>query len=98
VLGFYANQSFIASKLCENRYKPMLHCNGKCVLAKKLRQEEKKDRQNPERKLENRTEVFCSPLMKIDIAPCSVSSSHHSNYLLASLTDLSFPVFHPPSV
>src|SRR6185295_3765369 len=75
VLGFYANQSYIASKLCQNRYKPMLHCNGKCVLAKKLRQEEKKDQQNPERKLENRVEVFCSSRMTMDIPTFSISRS-----------------------
>jgi hypothetical protein len=98
VLGFYSNQSYIASKLCENRYKPMLHCNGKCVLAKKLRQEERKDQQNPGRKLENRVEVFCCSRMTIDIPAFSISGSYDSTYPEIGLIDLSFPVFHPPSV
>jgi len=76
----------------------MLHCNGKCVLAKKLKQEEKKDQQNPERKLENRTEAFCSSHVAIEISVSSVSDSYYSNYPDAKLTDLSFPIFHPPSV
>lgn len=75
----------------------MLHCNGKCVLAKKLRQEEKKDQQNPERKLENRVEIFCSSRIAIDIPNFSVSRLYYSNYPQMGLTDLSFPVFHPPS-
>jgi len=98
VLGFYANQSSIAAKLCENRYKPMLHCNGHCILAKKLRQEEKKDQQNPERKLDNRAEFFCCSNMATDIPACSVSHRYYSNYLDAKLTGVSFSIFHPPSL
>jgi hypothetical protein len=40
--GFEMNQSYIASKLCENRNKPWLHCNGKCYLMKKVKQAEEK--------------------------------------------------------
>ena len=35
-LSFIINQDYIASKLCENRYKPEMHCNGQCILMKKL--------------------------------------------------------------
>jgi len=75
----------------------MLHCNGKCILAKKLSQAEKKDQQNPERKLENRVEVFyCSPLT-IGTSAFSISQSYYSDYPEIELSDLSYPVFHPPS-
>jgi hypothetical protein len=36
--GFKLNQSYITAKLCENRDKPLLHCNGKCYLMKKIKQ------------------------------------------------------------
>jgi len=42
--GFKLNQTYIAAKLCENRNRPLLHCNGKCYLMKKIRQAE--DKQN----------------------------------------------------
>jgi hypothetical protein len=42
--GFKLNQSYITAKLCENRDKPFLHCNGKCYLMKKIKQAE--DKQN----------------------------------------------------
>jgi len=42
--GFEMNRSYIATKLCENRNKPWLHCNGKCYLMKRIRQAE--DKQN----------------------------------------------------
>jgi hypothetical protein len=97
VLGFYTHQSYIASKLCENRYKPMLHCNGKCILAKKLRQEEKKDQQNPGRKLESRAEVFCCSSFAVDVPACWTPHPYYSNYADAKSTDLAFSIFHPPS-
>lgn len=34
---FYANQQTIIRTLCENRTRPQLHCDGYCVLAKKLK-------------------------------------------------------------
>ncbi|HSC54241.1 MAG TPA: hypothetical protein VLC98_11485 [Phnomibacter sp.] len=40
---FYANQKAIASKYCENKKRPMLHCDGKCYLAKKIAAAEKQE-------------------------------------------------------
>jgi hypothetical protein len=42
--GFELNKSYIATKLCENRNRPWMHCNGKCYLMKKIKQAE--DKQN----------------------------------------------------
>jgi hypothetical protein len=42
--GFEMNKSYIATRLCENRDKPWLHCNGKCYFMKKIRQAEEKER------------------------------------------------------
>ena len=37
VLAWYqVNKTYIAQKLCENRNKPKMHCNGKCQLRKKM--------------------------------------------------------------
>ena len=73
----------------------MLHCNGKCILAKKLRQE-RKEQQNPERKLENGVEVFFNSNMAIATPAFSISKTYYLNYADIRLADLSFPVFHPP--
>lgn len=56
---YYANTSKYA-KICENKARPEMHCNGKCQMMKKLQQEEKKDQESPERKLENNTEIIVS--------------------------------------
>jgi hypothetical protein len=97
LIDFYLNQSYIAASKCENRLRPMLHCNGHCVLAKKIKQEEQKDRENPERKLENKNEVLSSKSFFISVP--SLSSCTLSVYALfsdKSTIGHSLAVFHPP--
>jgi hypothetical protein len=99
VFGFYANQSYIAANLCENRYRPMLHCNGKCLLAKKLKQEEKRDQQNPGRKLESKSEVIsCCSVLAANLSFFSTNKHHYCIYSEKDTIDFSFSFFHPPSV
>ena len=50
VAYFNINRNYIARVLCENRDRPQLNCNGKCYLAKKLKQQQdKKDKETTER-------------------------------------------------
>jgi hypothetical protein len=56
--GFYANRTFIARNLCENRNRPAMKCAGKCCLLKKLKQENKDDQQGPERRSESGFELI----------------------------------------
>lgn len=48
-LGLYAyyniNKKMIADKLCINKSKPQMHCNGHCFLSKQLKQAEEKEKQ-----------------------------------------------------
>jgi hypothetical protein len=37
-LDFELRKDYIIQHLCENRFKPELHCDGKCYLAKRLHQ------------------------------------------------------------
>jgi hypothetical protein len=96
-VDFYMNQSYIAARKCENRSRPMLHCNGKCQLAKKLKQQEKKDEQNPGRKAENKNEVISS---RSFFAGCPASplpaSSAYKPVPGKPPVDQSFSIFHPP--
>jgi len=45
------------AKNCENKAFPAMHCNGKCQLMKKLRQEQKDDQDNRERLINGKNEV-----------------------------------------
>jgi hypothetical protein len=40
IAEFNIYRSYIARNLCENRFRPQMHCNGKCVLMKKMAAEE----------------------------------------------------------
>jgi hypothetical protein len=40
IAEFNIYRSYIASHLCENRFRPQMHCNGKCVLMKKMAADE----------------------------------------------------------
>lgn len=65
--GFELNKKYIATKLCENRNKPWLHCNGRCYLMKKLKQAEEKQ-SNEERQTQKNLfqEAFTQVITKID--------------------------------
>jgi hypothetical protein len=46
VLGYWViNRADIAANLCENRDKPLLNCDGKCYLAKKIAAAAEEERQ-----------------------------------------------------
>ena len=47
MLSFQLNRDYIAKNLCENRYRPQLHCKGNCVLMKKIKQEQKQEQNAP---------------------------------------------------
>jgi hypothetical protein len=99
VTNFYIHKSYIAAKLCENRYRPMMHCNGKCILAKKFKQQEKKERQNPQCKLENKSEVFTSlSYFLIGIQSRTTQPFIYSLHKSGKPVDCSFKFFHPPSL
>lgn len=44
---FYANQDSIARAHCVNKNRPQMHCDGKCYLAKKLKQAEQQEANSP---------------------------------------------------
>lgn len=97
VVSFYSNQEYIAKTLCENKYRPMLHCNGQCALAKKLKQQEKKEQSNPETKLENKYEVFSSSQTNISLSNTeTLIVSAKPLFNTGSPIDISADFFHPP--
>ncbi|MBS1512414.1 MAG: hypothetical protein JST86_16330 [Bacteroidetes bacterium] len=97
MLDYYSHTAAFA-KNCENKARPQMHCNGRCQMMKKLKAEEKKDEQNPERKADNKTVVlssksfFCSVITAI--IPAFSKPSAGSNTF--SLQDMEYAFFHPP--
>jgi hypothetical protein len=58
IAEFNMFRSYIAKNLCENRYRPQLHCNGKCVLMKKMRADENQSSPSGNIKLNWETFLF----------------------------------------
>ncbi|MDN3549436.1 hypothetical protein [Mucilaginibacter aquaedulcis] len=96
--GFELNRNYIATKLCENRNKPWLHCDGKCYFAKKIKQAEDKqasDERQSQKSLFQEVYVASSTVIKF-----------HSSLLQVIVTpyDCTLPVkpvgaiFRPPQL
>jgi len=99
IAHYMANKDFIAKNLCENKDKPMMHCNGKCHLRKQLAEQQKKDSaplQSLKEKLElqffsKSTILVQAPSVSEPVVPNTLYSYHIPKTALAS-------VFHPPQI
>lgn len=47
-LDFEIRRDYIVANLCENRNRPMLNCNGKCYLAKRIAETKKQEERQAE--------------------------------------------------
>jgi hypothetical protein len=102
---FYNNQVELAAKYCVNKKKPMLHCDGKCYLAKqlkKLEQEEKKNQPVPKMPLKLKENVWDSNSQVItSFQKVEILSSEKSTvffYQIRELISFSSSTFHPPAI
>ncbi len=96
-LGYVLNPDAFA-KYCVNKAKPKLHCNGKCQMMKKMKEEEKKEQENLELKTIKSQSIssrsfypsLISPegivIITITVVPTSIGIT----------TDQSADFFHPP--
>jgi hypothetical protein len=99
VLDYYANTASFA-KNCENKARPTLHCKGKCQMMKKLKEEEKKDQQNPERKTENKDQVVSSKSYFVFLTLKSADGEKNISVFKESYTPTgtTADIFHPPAL
>lgn len=99
VADYYLNRSAYL-EACINKYKPAMHCDGQCLLMKKIRKAEDKASSNPEKKLEWKDEVFSRKSFYSVIAP--VFKPYHSNlhtyYPAAIPAGYHSVIFQPPGV
>lgn len=95
--SFEVNQKYIASTLCENRDKPQLHCNGKCYLAKKLKQAEEKERKQEEnaQKKGFQDNFLVKAIVQLR-TPVYVLKKNTAREGHFDLPQRSFDILHPP--
>jgi hypothetical protein len=96
--GFELNRNYIASKLCENRDKPWMHCDGKCYFMKKIKQAEEKEK-NEERQSQKNLfqEAFWSATTQIKFHSVLLQVMLIPNNGII-LTKTNTPVFRPPQL
>lgn len=58
-LDYFLNTGAYA-KNCINKARPKMHCNGNCQVMKKIREEEKKEQENTDRKYDSKIPVLSS--------------------------------------
>lgn len=97
-VGFQFNKNYIAANLCENRDKPVLQCNGKCYLSKKLKQEAEKEKsQERQAKKSNFHEANITEKLVLTLNS-TVIIAVHTPELPFALPRHTTSIFHPPKV
>jgi hypothetical protein len=97
LVNFYFHRSYIAKNQCENRFRPMLHCNGKCVLAKKMKEQERKEQQQPELKLSTKYQVISSrSFFAAQLTYADAPPAVYRVFNECSTIDRTSAIFHPP--
>ncbi|GAA4471108.1 hypothetical protein GCM10023189_61000 [Nibrella saemangeumensis] len=97
---FSINQPYIARTLCENRSRPQLHCDGQCVLAKKLKAADERAARDLAQWQQLLEVVPFTPPITADFSFASVSTIWIATafpvYSSRAYADPSFDFFHPP--
>jgi hypothetical protein len=97
----YLLNTNVYAKNCENKARPKMHCNGKCQMMKKIREEESKNQQNSERKAENLKQVLSSQssFATVSKPPFNFTVLIRAGYInQAYIFTKCFDIFHPPKV
>ncbi len=55
---YHLNKAYITQKLCENKNKPALHCNGQCYLSKQLKKAEEGEQKQAQSIAKEKEEII----------------------------------------
>lgn len=95
IADYYINRA-VYEKLCINKDKPQMHCNGKCQMTKKMKEEDKKKQDNPDRNSTLKIDLFCQPINLVQLASFSTITRTYSTFSTPLIKNRSFSIFHPP--
>ncbi len=99
VANYQLNKDEITQKFCENKAKPMMHCNGKCHLKKQLQQQDKKEN-SPSNNIKEKFELqyFSENNSLINYQNSSLELIYHISYNAIPYSKHLSSIFHPPRV
>lgn len=97
VVHYLINMNYYAHIHCVNQGNPQMHCNGKCALAKELKEEERKS-SVPFNTLKIEKEITWTNQAAETLTLKSAQSptKHFSTYFLSFSSDNPSAVFQPP--
>ena len=96
-IQYWANQTYIATNLCENKDKPQLHCNGKCHLKKELEKDSQQEKNNTNNK-EKYEVMFVENIPTFETIAFETEAVKTAKYKEPYFVIPSFSIFHPPQV
>ena len=100
VADYTLHKQIIAEKLCENRSRPELKCEGKCQLAKKMASEENQNNESGNSTLKaSFSEIIVDHSFLVAQLPVLLANANCNSFFVASIpTNFSSSIFHPPLV
>ena len=101
IAEYLINYDYIVTRLCENKDKPEMHCNGKCYLTKQLAKEAADEEENPfgnSRKTEIPHFIIAEKLPEFHFTYNPAADSHKSSGHKPNLYTSLFisEILHPP--
>ena len=83
-----------------NRFRPQLHCEGKCVMMKKMIEAEKRDQQSPQPKFEIKNDVFIFDNFTSLSVEFPIAGTENLFSVITGKSSIGFleNIFHPPAV
>jgi len=102
-LDFEIRRDYIVANLCVNRDKPMMHCNGKCYLAKRIADAKEKDARQAENDylshliyqvMDSREPLYAAAPVTFEIR----TSIHYQYKSPFTARNPIAEIFHPPLV
>jgi hypothetical protein len=99
IIADYYTYTAVYAQNCVNKARPKMHCNGKCQMMKKLKQEESRDQQNPERKSDHKNELlfFTANHFELQLFSSSIIT-RYPPYNNTTANEIAFDFFQPPRV
>ena len=96
VANFELNRQYISENFCENKDKPVMHCEGRCFLNKELQKQNSKEKSLPDLLKEKSALVFYSSIEKFDFNKVFFLCRHIFRYKEIGMSIFSINIFHPP--
>jgi hypothetical protein len=100
VASFELNQKYIAEKLCVNKNKPWMHCNGRCYLLNKVKQAEENEQKQASKELRSNLQInwYFEPLGIATKEPLTdmIARSFKIHYTSCYTNQFTASIFRPP--